>query len=592
MSSSTRTLLVLIVAIAARAGLAQDMIGPSGPAATSPPLTSPAEPAEPDAAAPGARDLRGVDSVGEGDVQRADSAPRDAAGSGAMPDAASGSAPADASADPDAAADSAPGAQADVAAEAGAAPDAASGAASDAAHDAAADAGDELAARYEAAWTQHVDDADYEAAAALARSWIGAVERADDDGDVSALFTPYMRLGQALEWAEDPVGAAVALGRAVEIGESAFGVFDLRLSGPLNALGRALLEQGRAEDAVPVLMRAKDITHRNLGIYNLEQEAIVQSLAECFLQTGDWLQATREQRFLLGANEKAYGENTLELVPALQRWAKWNVFVGRDDVGRKYFRQALEILENEYGPNDLRLIDTLDMVANSYYKAAVSRWPREGARSLERIVDIYRAQEFVDQADLMRAQTRLGDWLMLSRRPREAVAAYQAAIAAAHEAGMDPDAIRSVFGFPQPLHANNRPLSTPLPERASDADDGPRYLLLEYSVDRNGRPRKISVLEDTVGLVSVKFDIKDRIMSTAFRPRFTLEGEPVETHGLRYRFEFDSSGNYGEPSVVIKREAGAEPVGEPDAERDADFDAEPDAEPDAPADPPADSAAN
>jgi hypothetical protein len=249
------------------------------------------------------------------------------------------------------------------------------------------------------------------------------------------------------------------------------------------------------------------------------------------------------------------------LVPALQRWAKWNVRIGRDAEAREHFRHALKILEDTYGPDDLRLIETLEMVANTYYRAAVSRWPREGARSLERVVDIYAAQSFVDQADLLRAQTRLGDWLMLASRPSEAVEAYGRAISAATEAGMDPATINAVFGYPRPLHGNSRPLNKPLGHRF---DDGrPRYIVLQFNVDTRGRARNITVVEDNVGLVSVLVDVRERVHSTSFRPRFDANGNPVKTQGMRYRFELNTDGLAARPEIQTPDQRGESQSAQP-----------------------------
>jgi tetratricopeptide (TPR) repeat protein len=323
--------------------------------------------------------------------------------------------------------------------------------------------------------------------------------------------------------------AAAAYTDSVKAAERSAGPFDSSLVKPLLRVGMVYLEQGDHEASVDALMRAKNITHRNQGIYNLEQGVIVDVLTESYEALGELRQATREQQFLFGTAEKAYGENSPELVPALQKWASWNARKGNFPAARRAFYRAIDILEREYGPNDLRIVDTLNLIARSYFRSFSDHSPREGSVALRRAIDIYRNQEFVDQADLLRQQTRLGDWHMLTPSRKRAIKTYKKSIAEAREAGLDDDIINAAFGVPRILSVTKEPLGLTRMQMEELAD-GPYLVKFEFDLDKTGRVRHIKVLEDSMGFVTITKVLRTRLASTVFRPRF-VDGEPVSTFG-------------------------------------------------------------
>lgn len=385
-------------------------------------------------------------------------------------------------------------------------------------------------------WRQLMADGEHEAAADLAGTWVADATRRFGEEDYHT-FLPLIRLAQAHERAGDLGAALRAYDGAVTVGERRLGVFDPALVEPLTGMGRVLANQGDHEAAVSRLMRAKDITHRNAGIFNEQQIEIVDILTEAYVGLGELRQATREQHFIFAAQEKIHGPDSLALIPALQKWAQWNARTNRFADARRLYHRAIETLEKNYGPNDLRLIETLNMIARSFYRNPTTSHPREGAYALQRAVEIYKAQEFVDQADLLRAQTRLGDWFMLSGLRSRSIEEYEKAVGEALEAGVDEELIDTMYGYPKLLRTNKVPIGV-LARQVRQVSDGPRHILVEFDVDKRGRARNIRVIEDTVDLVSVVQVVRERIALSTFRPRFE-NGEPVVTHGVRKLFQFE-----------------------------------------------------
>jgi len=413
---------------------------------------------------------------------------------------------------------------------------------------------------YPAQWQVLTDAGDHAAAIDLAKTWAADAARQYGDG-ADESFVPLTRLGESYESAAQYVLAARAYEDAIEIAQSKRGVFDMAMIEPLLGLGRVLSARGEYESAVSSLMRAKDITHRNLGIFNAEQAPIVGELTESYVGLGEVRQATREQRFLFGAREKQLGADNPDLVPALQEWATWNARIQRFPDARRIFYRAIEILENAYGPNDLRIVETLNMIARSFYMNADSTYPREGAQALRRAVAIYESQEFVDQADLMRARTKLADWYMISGSRSRAVDAYEDTIATAKAAGVDEDLIEARYGIPRMLRTSSTPIGL-WPHEREKLGNETRHVILEYDVDKRGRPRNIRVIEDTVKLVDTLKLLRNRVAATVYRPRF-VDGKAVPTFGVRQQFDFTPDEDVATVGTTLPSSADAPPDASP-----------------------------
>lgn len=395
-------------------------------------------------------------------------------------------------------------------------------------------------------WQELNEAGRHDEAAELAQTWYNdaVVQFGENSAAASAaaLFRGDSQLAMG-----DAAQAANAYTESVKAAERSAGPFDSSLVKPLLRLGMVYLEQADHEASVDALMRAKNITHRNQGIFNLEQGVIVDVLTESYEALGELRQATREQQFLFGTAEKTYGKDSPELVPALHKWASWNARMGRIPQARRSFYRAIEILEQHYGPNDLRLVDTLNMIARSYYRSISDHSTRDGTVALRRAVDIYRQQEFIDQADLLRQQSRLGDWYMLALKRNRGIKTYSQGIAEARTAGLDEDVIDAVFGVPRVIGLTREPLGLTRMQLA-ELGDGPHRVVFQFDLDKTGRVRNIEAIDDSMGFVTIVKVLRARLASSVFRPRF-VDGQPVSTYGMRIQYNVFPGLNVAEPAT-------------------------------------------
>lgn len=420
--------------------------------------------------------------------------------------------------------------------------------------------------RYEAHWQAQLDAEKFDEAVEVATSWINEAKVQFGD-DAPETFVPMLRLAETHYVNDDPAKAVATYFEAVKVGERAFGPVSMVLVQPLLRTGQIYQQQGDNEAAISALLRAKDITHRNAGIFNVEQGPIVDMLTESFWSMGDVRQATREQRFLFGTAEKSYGPDSPDLVPALQKWALHNARIGRLSDSRQLFYEAIDILEKSYGPDDLRLVDTLYTMANTLEPRHYQEnqyYPREGAIALRRAIDIYQAQEFVDADDVLTAQARLGDWYMRNDRRNKGLEVYQAAIDEARATGVDEALLDRQFGAPRLLTRAVATVGMTNSERER-ARKEIRKVVFEYDLDVRGNVRNVRVIEDSLGLVSTIRILRAQIKELKHRPRW-VDGQRVPHFGMRYEVIFDPtkreamhSAYFSRPEQTAAKTASEEP---------------------------------
>ncbi len=332
------------------------------------------------------------------------------------------------------------------------------------------------------------------------------------------------------------------LREALRIASKIMDPFDESLVEPLTELGRLRLAQEDGDEAELFLLRAKDITHRTAGIYNVEQDEVLDDLTSAYMLQSRTQQADRQQELRLRAARETYG-NTPKIIEALHNYASWNASLKRFPKVRVALEEAVEILEENYGVNDPRLIDTLKLRSELYRQHPTISTPKAGEEAMQRVVDIYSAQEYVDQVDLLKARTDLGDWYLLGmdETHRKGIRYYKKSVKQAIEDNVDPKLIDKFYGDPELVffYSVQR---TMYGDTDSDEPVVSGKIRVRYTVGTNGKTRNIRFIEDTVNNPTVTDDIYGRVQSALFRPRF-VNGKAVKTRNVEQEFEILQTGN-------------------------------------------------
>ncbi|HJN51714.1 MAG: tetratricopeptide repeat protein [Pseudomonadales bacterium] len=134
---------------------------------------------------------------------------------------------------------------------------------------------------------------------------------------------------------------------------------------PLLGVGRSLIAQGYFDKAKETLRHAQVVAHRNEGVYSLRQLEVIDHMTDIALKSDDVLEANREQTFSFFVSEHYYGDTSLDLLPAYYKLAQWYLDTGRYYWVKKELDNAMNLIREQAGDLDPRLIEFLRFGAKS-----------------------------------------------------------------------------------------------------------------------------------------------------------------------------------------------------------------------------------
>jgi tetratricopeptide (TPR) repeat protein len=181
------------------------------------------------------------------------------------------------------------------------------------------------------------------------------------------------------------------------------GAYEYGLSQEFVSLGMIYQSRNEHELALEHFDKALHINRVNLGLFNLEQEEVIEKQIESYIALGDLQSADHQQEYLFFLKRRAYGGDSVELLPALTRYAEWNIFafdsrlamdptlsyaaessiytdngvsnsIGAEDFrtirlmnAQNIYRTMIQILLNNFGVDDPRLLDIERRLALTNY---------------------------------------------------------------------------------------------------------------------------------------------------------------------------------------------------------------------------------
>jgi hypothetical protein len=361
------------------------------------------------------------------------------------------------------------------------------------------------------------------------------------------------------------------------------GAYYPQLSEAMLSLGLSLSAVNEHAEAADTFRSALHISRVNHGLHNLQQLPYLELLIEENRALDNEEKLYKNYHYLYWLYKRNYGANDERILPVINRVARWHLEAYRDNTdvvsyrhlleARDLYDKAVEIIEQQYGEQDPRLINPLYELALSNYYIAVqanrldeARMDRSyevstradyyeeespvdrildsyfaGKKALVRIVDIHANNPELPVESHAMALTYLGDWQILFERPRSAMDRYGEAYSLLTENGADRATIDAIFGSPRRLptiplpdrrRAKQRESGTSLPESAS-------YAIVSFDVLSNGRTRNIRVVEASpADSHRVTRTARRLIAATRFRPRFE-DGKPVKTTDVNMKYIID-----------------------------------------------------
>ena len=342
-------------------------------------------------------------------------------------------------------------------------------------------------------------------------------------------------------------------------------------------MAKALTEYSleKTTEAQDSFRRAQHIMHRNEGVYAADQIQIIDWLTKVNLKHGNLSGADREQRFSLRVAEQVYGPDSIELLPILNRLGGYFATRGstippmvptearlKRDLLFKYsvdmYYRAVSIIEQNFGENDLRLVQPLRGLASARMLQITNR--RDAEAALERSFNIIQSNPDSDTTDRAQALIDLGDLYIITSDIR-AADIYLQAWDMLQESADTLEVANAFFGAPVRLFP--RATAVLYLERQPDAaeEGDPLFVNLEFTVNSDGKVSRVQVLEKNVPNEQVRL-VRQRIRAARYRPRI-VDAEIVDTQGLMLHQPF---------KVLNQKPTSSASDTDPDADKEPDSD--------------------
>lgn len=328
-------------------------------------------------------------------------------------------------------------------------------------------------------------------------------------------------------------------------------------------LGRAYMELGEYKNALEAFDRSLHISRVNHGPDNPKQLPILDLIIEVNTALSDWEALEENYQLLYWTSRRVYKENVTPLLSMLYRIAQWhlNAYVSKFDSipykhlleSEKIYHDAVKIIENQFGPDDPRLIQALNGIAISDYhitshifnanttyemdeirssssimsrKSNVSSllvWEpvkysnAERKKVLVRITRIFNVHPELPVKDQATALVNLGDWYLIYGWRNHALKNYRQAYQLL--ADTDSDTINEIFGTPVLIPTMT--LDIPGINDNADNEKENSYVKLSFEVTDLGCARRIKVIEESdPDNFMARKNAREFLKSYLLRPKF------------------------------------------------------------------------
>ena len=362
------------------------------------------------------------------------------------------------------------------------------------------------------------------------------------------------------------------------------GPFNILVRQQTESLGDLLVKNGDYEEAIQAYEKIMHIMRVNHGLYNEEQETLLDKIINTNMQVKNYSRAHDLQKSKLYLKQKNYYTDDSRYIKALLDWADWNVqlLLNSDHphqaeverpgatidtfllTAQENYIKAIDLIQASDEVNHVRLIHAekklaaINYIANSITKLSKpmylvdiddntnsfnsSKGRREnraemayflnGSSALKRaIANSLESPEpnFISIAEQMMA---LGDWYLLFDRRSSALQMYEDSFDFLNAIGASADDIEKVMTPGMPVNKSS----------LANTDNTKRvfsgYIDVEFKVSKFGiayRPEVIATSEEEISPV-IRTLIR-KIRNEKFRPAF-IDGSATSNENVKLRYYY------------------------------------------------------
>ncbi|MEY4641146.1 MAG: hypothetical protein RLZZ227_1140 [Pseudomonadota bacterium] len=365
------------------------------------------------------------------------------------------------------------------------------------------------------------------------------------------------------------------------------GPFALPVSERALELGRLLQQQGRFDEALAAYENSLHVLRVNLGLYSLEQAAVLRAIITAHVAKRDIANAHAAQEALVNLQLRHHGRSNPAVVPALLEWADWNVNLylaldpapdlqmGLHPPGRFHdprlelaydtYTLALQSLQQHAPAGDEQLVTTerklaaLNFITNQkmqdVYGEALMHYSSiehddagtalesasatlfyEGSSALRRAIAHSERRKERRNDDIAARMVELGDWYLLFDHRAAALEQYRDALQFMRDASLPQDAVERIMSSGMPV---------PTPDtayRSAALAEGQHYdgfIDVEFELSKFGMATNPHIIGRSAQNRHIERELMHEIRSCKFRPKFVADSAVnSEKMQLRYFYSF------------------------------------------------------
>jgi tetratricopeptide (TPR) repeat protein len=313
----------------------------------------------------------------------------------------------------------------------------------------------------------------------------------------------------------------------IELLTSADGEFAPLLIDAYRGLASVFAARGDYAEAVTVLEQAQHISHRNFGLFNLDQTELLEDLSTVYDEAGDTREAQETQREILNVAVRHFGSEQLGVIPYHYGLAEYYDRARMRARAREQYEIVLDILaeDPQAQPGDalkpLRELLRIDTITG------------ENSPARKRLIDVLAANSGVAALERAEALAALGDAALVDGDAEIGVQYYRDAYLAL--AAHDSAAADGYFASPRIINFVPPPGPVDFGRRARRPYAW-GSITARFALSPGGRASQIEIVNsDPPGLMDSGY--ARRLAEAVFRPRIAA-GTPVATPRLRYTHTF------------------------------------------------------
>jgi tetratricopeptide (TPR) repeat protein len=289
-------------------------------------------------------------------------------------------------------------------------------------------------------------------------------------------------------------------------------------------LGRAYIRSAQYQQAIVTLEQAQHISQRHLGLFNVEQAALLDDITTAYLGLGNTVDAQKTQLERLDNAIRRFGPEDPRVIPFRYTLARYYEQSRLPESAREQYEEVLTSQESRLGSNDAGLLPPLRELAALDLLVAQGVNPERR----DRLAAVLEENPAAPPVERGLSLAFLGDWAIVTG-DAEAARGYYREAWSALQADTKVDAAAyfrkpTMIDFVAPLSAVDR------------AERSRPYtwteIVLEFDVSAEGFPSDVRVVTRDPQTTTLQTRYSRRMRETHFRPRL-VEGDPVATSNVR-----------------------------------------------------------